>query len=351
MAMSRAAVRRRQEELQARRDRRVLLGTAGVLGATVVIVLAGLYVSVYRPPREQVATISSHTVTAEDVADRATFYMVSEGGAFSRETQDLPKLGLDRVVRDSVILKQAPALVGEVTDADADAKAREVLGNLEGDAYGKALQDVLQRAGINRDQYRDILKSRMLADRLTERFKGELPATLDQRHLLRARTPSQVNADRVIERARAGEDFTKLAQQYGADRKLDIDQDWIPDELLTPEVREALKGLQAGEVSAPIPSGLFFDVFKVAEVENGRAVSDDQKGTLASRRLDAWVTEQEPSMMVMRSTSSTASTWITKQVTARVRKAFANPPTNAPVSGQQTVPLQQSIPVPQQAQP
>ncbi|MFN8639946.1 MAG: peptidylprolyl isomerase [Dehalococcoidia bacterium] len=348
--MSRAAVRRRQEELQARRDRRVLLGTAGVLGATVIIILVGLYMTVYRPPREQVATISTHAVTAEDVADRATFYMVSEGGAFSRESQDTPTLGLDRLVRDAVILRQAPALVGEVTDADADARAREVLGGLEGDAYGKALQDVLQRAGISQQQYRDILKSRLLADRLTERFKGEVPATLDERHLLRARTPSKVNADRVIERAKAGEDFTKLAQQYGADRSLEVDQDWMPDELLTPETRDALAGLQAGDVSAPIPSGLFFDVFFVAGVENGRAVSDEQKGKLASRRLDTWVTEQEPNMMVMRNVSSGASTWITKQVTARVRKAFANVPSSVPSSGQ-TVPLQQTIPVPSQGTP
>lgn len=319
---SRASLRRRQDEAQARRDRAILIGTAAVLTAVAVIVLVGLFFTVYRPPRQQVATIGGRAVTASQAADRATFFMVSEGGAFSTKADDVPTLGVDRLVRDAVLLREAPALVGPVTDEDADAKAREALGNLEGDAYAKALQDVLQRAGIDRQQYREIMKARLLAERLTEKFSGELPEAMDQRHLQRARTPSIVNAERVIERARAGEDFNRLAQQYGADRKLDVDQDWIPDELLVPEARDALVGLGAGDVSAPVVSGLFFDVYRVSEAEAGRPLSAEQKGILAERRVDNWVEAQEPALGVSRDVSKSASTWITKNVSARVQKAF-----------------------------
>lgn len=319
---SRASLRRRQDEAQARRDRAILIGTAGVLTAVALIVLVGLFVTVYRPPREQVATIDGRAVTASQVADRATFFMVSEGGAFSTKAEDLPTLGVDRTVRDAVLMRDAPALVGPVTDEDADTKTREVLGNLEGEAYAKALQDVLQRAGIDRQQYREIMKARILSDRLTEKFKGELPESMDQRHLQRARTPSIVNAERVVERARAGEDFEKLAQQYGADRRIDVDQDWIPDELLVPEARAALVGLGAGAISAPVSSGLFFDVYKVSEAEVGRPLTDEQKGILAERRVEDWVKAQEPVLGVSRDVSKSASSWITKNVSGRVQKAF-----------------------------
>lgn len=319
---SRAALRRRQDEAQARRDRAILLGTGGVLAAVALIVLAGLFVTVYRPPRAQVGVIDGRAITASQAADRATFFMVSEGGAFAAKAQDLPALGVERLVRDAVLLREGPGLVGAVTDDDADAKAREVLGNVEGDAYAQALQDVLQRAGIDRQQYREILKARLLAERLAEKFRGELPESMDQRHVQRARTPSIVNAERVIERARAGEDFDKLAQQYGADRRLDVDQGWIPDELLVPEARDALVGLEAGGVSAPVSSGLFFDVYRVSEAEVGRVLTEEQRGTLGERRVDNWVKEQEPVLGVERDVSTSSAAWITKQVSGRVQKAF-----------------------------
>ncbi len=320
--MSRTALRRRQEEAQARRDRTILLGTVGVLAAVAIIVLVGVYLTVYLPPRATVATIDGRSITAGDAVDRASFFMVSEGGAFNREIVDLAELGVDRMVRDAVVLKVAPSLVGEVSDADADAKAREVLGNLEGDAYTEALQGVLDRARIDRDQYRQILKSRMLVERLTERFRGELPEAMDQRHILRVRTPSLVNAERVIERARAGEDFVRLGEQYGADRAIEVDQDWIPDELLLPEARQALGGLGAGDISAPSMSGLFFDVYKVVESQPARPLSDEQRGILAERRVDNWVKEQESAVNVTRDLSPDESKWITDHVAERVRKAF-----------------------------
>lgn len=320
--MSRTALRRRQEEAQARRDRTILMGTIGVLAAVAVIVLVGLYITVYRPPRATVATIDGRSVTAGDAVDRASFYMVSEGGAFSRDVSDVAQVGVDRLVRDAVLLKVAPSLVGDVTDTDADAKAREVLGNLEGDAYAEALQGVLQRAGIDRGQYREILKSRMVSDRLKDKFRSELPEAADQRHVLRVRTPSLVNAERVIERAKAGEDFARLGAQYGADRTTEVDQGWIPEELLLPDARQALAGLVAGDVSAPSMSGLFFDVYKVVEVQQGRPLSDEQKDNLAQRRVDNWVKDQESQVNVTRDLSADESKWITAQVGERVRKAF-----------------------------
>lgn len=315
-------MRRRQEAAQARRDRLILLGTLGVLGVTAAIVLAGVFLTVYRPPREVVATIDGRKVNAAEVADRATFYMVSEGGAFTQQEGDLAAAGLDRLVRDAVLLRDAPALVGEVSDEDADAKSRELLGNLEGDAYAKALQETLKGADLELAQYREILKARILADRLSEHFRGELPASLRQRHIQRVRTPSMVNAERVIERGSAGEDFEALARQYGADRRLEVDQGWIPDELLQPEAHHALDGLGAGEISAPAMSGLFVDVYRVAEVEEDRPLTEDQQTQLAQRRVDDWVKEREREAGIERDLSDSVSQWITTRVTDRVREAF-----------------------------
>lgn len=322
---SRAALRRREEEARARRDRLVLLGTIGVLAVTAVIVLVGVYLTVYRPPRTVVATIDGRAVPAAEVVDRATFFMVFEGGAFStRPDDDVAEPGVDRLVRDAVLLRDAPTLVEPVTSEDIDAKIQEALGAaLDADALKKARDEVLERAGITITQYRQIMEARILAERLTERFRGELPAALPQRHLERVRTPSQVNAERVIERGRAGEPFTALAVQYGADRRNEVDQGWLVEEMLLPETRVAVEALSAGEISGISVNGLFFDVYRVVEVDEARELSEEQKGLVAERRVERWIEDQEALLGVVRNLSATSSEWITQRVTARVRDAFA----------------------------
>ena len=319
---SRAALRRREEAAQARRDRLILLGAFVVLGMTAIVLLVGVFVTVYQPPRRVVATIDGRDLKATEVVDRATFYMVSEGGAFTQQEDDLAEVGVDRLVRDAVLLKEAPALVGEVSNEDVDAKTREVLGNLEGAAHEKALKNVLERAGIDLAEYREILKARMLADRLTEQFKGELPATMAQRRVQRVRAPSLVNAERVVERGRAGEDFEALARQYGADRRLAVDQGWMPEELLEPEVRAAIESLGAGDVSGPVSSGLFFDVYRVIEQAPERELTAEQQSGLAERRVNNWIDEHETALGVRRDLTASTSEWITTRVTDRARKAF-----------------------------
>jgi PPIC-type PPIASE domain len=321
---SRAASRRREEEARARRDRIVLLGTAAVLGVSAVVVLVGVYLTVYRPPREVVVTIEGRGVTAAQVVDRTSYYMMGEGGAFStRPGEKFVDRGIDKVVRDAVLLRDAPAIVGEVTSEDIDAKIKEVVGaTLEGEALTKARDEAVQRSGITIPLYRDYIKAGMLGERLAEHFKAELPASMPQRHLERVRTPSLVNAERVIERARAGEDFNALARQYGADRRIDVDQGWIPDELLVPEARAVLEGVRVGEISDVAVSGLFYDVFRVVEASDDRELTDEQQGTLSERRVDNWVKEREGTLGVTREVSDSVSDWITERVTDRVDEAL-----------------------------
>ncbi|MSP22692.1 MAG: peptidylprolyl isomerase [Dehalococcoidia bacterium] len=321
---SRAASRRQEEAAQARRDRLLLLGTIGVLAVTAVVVLVGVYLTVYRPPRDVVAAVGGRNITAADVVDRASFYMVSEGGAFNtRPDEDLPGIGVDRAVRDLILLRDAPSLVDEVSSEDIDAKIQEALGGgLEGDALKRERDRIVKRAGIDVPQYREIMKATLLAERLTAHFSDELPATLPQRHLERVRTPSRVNAERVIERGRAGESFDALVRQYGADRRIDVDQDWLVDELLLPEARLAAEGLAPGQISEVSPSGLFFDVYRVVEVDPDRALTDEQKDTIAERRLKLWVQEQRGFDQVNPELPASASKWIADRVAARVRDAF-----------------------------
>jgi parvulin-like peptidyl-prolyl isomerase len=316
------ALRRRQEAAQARRDQLILLGTAGVLAVATAIVLVGVYLTVYRPPRAVVATIGTEPLTAAGAVDRATHYMVSEGGAVSRQVTGIGEFIVDQMIRETALLRAAPALVDEVDSAAVDAKSRELLGNLVDDSYATRLKETLQKGGIELDEYNEIVRARILGERMRDQLKNDVPTSGDQRHVLRVRAPSMVNAERVVERANAGESFSTLAQQYGADRRIPVELGWQPLDLLEPEQRAAIEGLAPGETSAPVMSGLFFDVFQVSEVDPKREFTDAQRTQLAEKRVDAWVAEQEHHLNVQRSLSDSSAKWIEERVTKRVTKAF-----------------------------
>ncbi len=63
-------------------------------------------------------------------------------------------------------------------------------------------------------------------------------------------------------------------------------------------------------------------MYKVLEAQPARPLSDEQRDSLAERRVDDWVKEQESQVNVSRDLSADESKWITTQVGERVRKAF-----------------------------
>jgi homoserine dehydrogenase len=266
-----------------------------VLGAAAAIVPA------YVPDRaaRHVATVGEQQVNANEPVDCAVPW--SPRARVRRDVEDLPALGLDRLIRDAVLLRMRPRWwVRSATGRRRESPRGSLVA--WGRWHAKALRTCPARwhrpAAVSR-----ILKARILAERMVSSASGELPESADQRHIQRARTPSQVNAERVIERARAGEDFERLAVQYGADRRNEVDQGWIPDGLLVPEALAALAGVGAGDVSAPSQDGLFFDVYRVAEFEAARPLTDEQRTNLSQRRVEDWTKEQEAQLRIERDLS------------------------------------------------
>ena len=76
MAGNRAAGSRPGAPLGSQRDQLVMLASAVALGVAAVIVLVGLYLTVYRPPRAHVLTVGDARFTADQVYRRALYAML-----------------------------------------------------------------------------------------------------------------------------------------------------------------------------------------------------------------------------------------------------------------------------------
>jgi hypothetical protein len=325
LAGSPAATRRRDAEAQEARRERLLRGIIiGVLVLVAVIVAVGLYVTSYLPPRAHVATIAGRDLTADDVVRRGTYFMVFEGGAQTQSFAGISDFTLDLMEDEALILERAPSEVGAVSDNQVEAELRERLGfEAEAPAFTEALADVIRSSGFGRDGYYELVRVRVLGDRLLESFvEDAVPTSAGQWHLLRVRVTTQDNADQVRERVLAGEDFDGVAQELAAEPEANRDRDWWPLDLLGEDARAAVEPLEAGDVSEVVQVGLFFDVYFAAEFEADRELDEEQRNAMGRNLLAEWLAGQRPTFETQRELSPSEDTWITEHMAERVTEAL-----------------------------
>lgn len=370
--------RRSRDAADRRRDQWVVRLAIGVLAVAAAVVVVGLYVTQYRPPRQHTVTIGERELDASALLRRARYFGLFQGGLAGAGIGDLIDRTIDQLQREAVLRRDAPALVGEVSAEDllaefrsrlgfavtvvpadspgdeadagavpdataeetievevpadggdegaadpepvepppgdgsdegaADATADETAGGVtdevvpvavaEADeaAFGEAFASLLRNAEMPRSEFEDIVRAEMLEQRLRDRFDEELGETAPQVELRRIRLGQGAAAERVREQAAGGADFAALADEHDVTGSAPPGgyAGWIPVETLTAAQAGALDGLEAGEVTAVIPVGIFFDVVQLVSRDEQRTIESAQRGPIVDGRLDRWFDDQPP---------------------------------------------------------
>ncbi|MFA7297471.1 MAG: peptidylprolyl isomerase, partial [Dehalococcoidia bacterium] len=186
--------------------------------------------------------------------------------------------------------------------------------------------------GASKAELDAITSAKLYEQRLIEKFKGDLPKTLSQVQLVMARIQDQATADRVRSIAlRPGVDFGPVAAQNSVSDRSAANAGvptWVIVDELDAPTRAAVRGMKVGDVSAVIPNGTYYDVYKVTEVSASRELDDDQKTQLATKKLEAWLAEEAKQVKVERDLTTQKEQWITDHVVNAYQKASATPRAN-----------------------
>lgn len=169
--------------------------------------------------------------------------------------------------------------------------------------YKAWLEALRKEAGLSEADYRRIIEANLLYDKLQDLFAGQVPTSEEQVHARHILLETEEEAQAVLARLKAGEDFVSLAKELSTDESTKEDGGdlgWFPRGVMVPEFEEAAFALQPGETSDVVQTSFGYHIIRVEERDPDREL---EPSLLARRRASAlsdWLEEQRRSEAVER---------------------------------------------------
>jgi foldase protein PrsA len=269
----------------------ILLAAVSV---AIIGVIAG--VAIYRdriaPFRMSVIEVDNASITMRYFLERVRI----AGGE--------PLAMLGTLTKEEIIKQVAPkppyniALREEDIDRFFKEIARGKSDTISESDFKEWYRQQLNESRLSNTELRDLMRTNLLIERLTEYLVGRVPSVAEHVHLYMIAVEDFAEAERVKERLDAGEDFGKVAREVSSDevlKKNGGELGWFPRGALPPDIAQAaFDEFAIGKSSEPLYlDEKHFTIIMVSEKVAVREIDEDSRQRIKARALDEWLKEEQ----------------------------------------------------------
>lgn len=258
----------------------------------------------------------------EDFSTLKRFY-ASQGSEFPPTSdQDISDMTISRLVANKLIEQLAKKYNVAVADADIESKKQELLKNFPDQAAVDA--ELQKNYGWNFDTYvNKVIRPLVLEQKMQEAFTSSTDSAfanfnkeeIHARHILFATKDKddatvKKQAESVLDRIKKGEDFEKLAKEFGSDGTKEVGGDlgWFARGEMVPEFETSAFALQKGQLSDLVKTQFGYHIIRVDDKRQGKDFLGFMDEQIANAKVNIFLNIHDPFAELKNKLNPTTST-------------------------------------------
>jgi parvulin-like peptidyl-prolyl isomerase len=243
--------------------------------------------------------------------ERRVHYAVVQSGYSLPSNIDALRSQLEQLItqvgREELTRQGARELGITVTDQEIDeeiARRQELPSSPDRETFLAAYREAVRESGLSTEDFRSVIEASLLESKVRQMFLEDVADTAEQVRFRLIQVGTEEEAQDVVARLDAGEDFGDLARELSLDtasKEQVGERDWTLLEAFTDELKAVFSELEVGERSDPIAVDTSYVIVEPLEKDSARETTDIQKQDLASRALVNWLDELRNQLGVLSS--------------------------------------------------
>ena len=294
-----------------RKRRRTGFAIAAVVIAVILIVLGIFYYQAYAAP------FNRTIITVDDTSINMRYFL-KRLQVTGTDTMTM----LESLTNEQLVKLGAPRYGIEASSEDINQELRRIArGNSETiseSEFNEWYRQQLNESGFSDSEYREVIHTSLLANRLQGYLAERMPTVAEHVHLHAMLLETYEDAEEVIARWEAGESFADLVREVSLDEQSKEDGGdlgWLPRGIMDTGFEEASFRLVSGEISQPLllsEEGNYY-LFLVSERDTERELTEEHLQVLKSRALEFWIDGERQLHEISYNFNSEILAWINWQ--------------------------------------
>lgn len=286
----REVTKRRLARWQKERRRRRIIIAAGTLVIAIILAIIGygFYATSIAPGKELVTTVGGKGFNSDDYLRTLRLYPPSEDSIY-------PALETLEALEDVEILWQGAEYFNIIiTDSDVTQGIRDMIEEENGepltdDEFEEIYQQLLSNITLSEAEYREVVKTGLIQDKLSDYFLDQAPQSAEQVHVEAILGVTEEVAVEVMGNLSEGEDFDSIATRLGGG-----DIGWLPQGVMGEEFDDIAfdPDLAFNIVQEPFSTADGYYIIRVLEREEDRAIDEVIRDQLASIIFSNWLYDE-----------------------------------------------------------